>query len=156
LCGGWTAPASRPLSSEHGGCWEPQRSAALDAAAAAQEEARTCSQGAVLPGCRRVYGEDAEALTFNFFPDVSQSPSVVRAMLQAQEAVPHAVAGVARVAARWRGFGTLWRGDRQAALAKLRWARGPAPGRNASQRVMASGTEVSCLPCCHVRAGRAS
>lgn len=72
--------------------------------------------------CRRVLGEDAETFTFNFFPDVSQSPAVVRAMRQAQQEVPGAVTAMTRVAARWRGFGALWRNDRQAALAKLRWA----------------------------------
>ena len=36
---------------------------------------------------RYVYGEDAEPFTFSFFTDVSQSPAVIKNMLQAQHEV---------------------------------------------------------------------
>ena len=39
------------------------------------------------PAPRYVYGEDAEAFTFSFFTDVSQSPAVIKHMLQAQHEV---------------------------------------------------------------------
>lgn len=57
---------------------------------------------------------------FSFFSDISQSPAVIRAMLGAQHEVQRAATGVGRVAARWHAFGVLWRGDRDASLAKLR------------------------------------
>ncbi|KAI7844971.1 hypothetical protein COHA_001338 [Chlorella ohadii] len=70
-----------------------------------------------------VYGEEAEPLTFSFFTDVSQSPAVIKHMLQAQHEVQRATAGVAKVAERWRLFAPLWKLDRAAALAKLRSQR---------------------------------
>lgn len=39
------------------------------------------------PPRRYVYGEDAEPFVFSFFADVSQSPAVIKAMLQAQHEV---------------------------------------------------------------------
>ena len=59
---------------------------------------------------------------FSFLTDVSQSPSVIRAMLVVQHEVQRATAGVAKVAERWRAFGALWKADREGALAKLRQA----------------------------------
>lgn len=54
-----------------------------------------------LPTHRYVYGEDAEPFVFSFFADVSQSPSVIRAMLMAQHEVRMRLGwGEARVAAR--------------------------------------------------------
>ncbi|PRW56454.1 flagellar inner arm dynein 1 heavy chain alpha [Chlorella sorokiniana] len=70
-----------------------------------------------------VYGEDAEPFTFSFFSDVSQSPAVIKNMLQAQHEVQRAAAGVAKVAERWRAFAPLWKLDRAAALSKLRSRR---------------------------------
>ena len=69
-----------------------------------------------------MYGEDAEPFVFSFLTDVSQSPSVIRAMLVAQHEVQRATAGVAKVAERWRAFGALWKADHEGALAKLRQA----------------------------------
>ena len=40
-----------------------------------------------VPVGRYVYGEDAEPFTFSFFTDVSQSPAVIKSMLQAQHEV---------------------------------------------------------------------
>lgn len=49
-------------------------------------------------------------------PDASPPPPWPLALQ-----VQRATAGVGRVAERWRVFGALWRTDRAAALAKLRW-----------------------------------
>ena len=37
--------------------------------------------------CRHVYGDDAEPVVFSFFTDISQSPAVIRAMLNANHTV---------------------------------------------------------------------
>jgi hypothetical protein len=67
-----------------------------------------------------VYGEDAEPFVFSFLPDVSQSPAVLRALLAAQQEAQRGIAGLGHVLGRWRAYGALWRGNREAALEKLR------------------------------------
>lgn len=57
---------------------------------------------------------------FSFNADVGHSPVVGRAVLAVQQEVQRAAVGVGRAAARWRVFGALWRGEREAAVAKLR------------------------------------